>query len=185
MSFPPSISPLTLSYCACAAYYILPWHKTSVHERHFKKSASDSLLLVMIAFLNFINTTVSLLCVYVQLMLKLTFSSCNITCLPPEAICQILLQMGSLLKITSLGLLLTNIFRLGPHLSTFKARDTVFKILPHIRRCGRITFKLIILLIGSMQSLKSWFSTWFFLSVSTLIHYCLMLLWTEHAFVIS
>lgn len=139
MSFPPSISPLTLSYCACA---ILPGNKTSVQERLFKKSASDSLLLLMIAFLNFINTTVSLLCVYVQLMFKLTFSSCNITCLPSEAICPILLQMGSLLKITSLGLLLTNIFGLGPHLSTFKARDTVFKILPHIRRLVKLPLSL-------------------------------------------
>lgn len=95
-------------------------------------------------------------------MLKLIFSSCSITCLPPEAICPVLLQMGPLLKITSLGLLSTNIFRLGPHLSTFKTRDIVLKIVPRIRRCGRITFKLIILLISSMQSLKSWFSAWFF-----------------------
>lgn len=118
-------------------------------------------------------------------MLKLIFSSCSITCLPPEAICPVLLQMGSRLKITSLVLLSTNIFRLGPHLSTFKTRDIVLKIVPRIRRCGRITFKLIILLISSMQSLKSWFSAWFFLSVSTLVHYFLILLWTEYVFVIS
>lgn len=90
----------------------------------------------MIAFLIFIFiiTTISLLCAYVQFMLKLTFSSCVITCLPPKAICPILLQLGSLRKITSLGLLLTNVFSLGPHLNTFKAGDTVFKIFPHIRR---------------------------------------------------
>lgn len=51
---------------------------------------------------------------------NLYFTTFNITFLPPEGICSLLLQIVSLLKTTSLGYLFTNIFMLGPHFGLFQ-----------------------------------------------------------------